>query len=68
MAEIDVDMLVDANPAVDRRELEKSRELLKQLRAAGVRAHGYTLAPLAAGHRLSIRSVSCRTTEHGAKT
>jgi hypothetical protein len=51
----DLEELLAANPHVDPEELERAREILRKLRASGVRGAGYRLAPPYSGRRVSVR-------------
>jgi len=44
------------NPQIDMEEVEKSREVLRELRAVGVKPRGYRLAPIGGGKRVTIVS------------
>lgn len=50
-ASMDIDDILDRNPGIDRELLEKSRELLRQLRSRGVVRKGYDLGLPSGGHR-----------------
>jgi len=51
---IDLEKILEANPHIDREELERSEELRRKLRELGIRGKQYDLAPVLGGRRVTM--------------